>query len=321
MYPIYFPFTFISDPVMQAFSNCFERITIYQPSRSEVPAGMKEWSRKEKLDIRFPLDDVSDEQKLAGILSEYRRLGANHGPKMNHLRAISGSIPFFDDTSISQIRADIKGSDTSSKKKQSPIEAAQIFLVMAQDMDIQRYELDIRLGSFKDKENEFVKSFKKYADNYEDAFEYKRLMPSNEDPGSYKTHERLSGWAQLLKHDQIETGVMLTRSPSIIDHLLENISIMKEFFQLAVPPASFRGIKEWQPDLLECLNNMTNQTWSEQVDRLDELKEKYKGEESDNKLILYVVPETSPGKLFSNFTKENNEIEGQIKNTIIGLLE
>jgi len=55
MRPIYFPFTYIPIPIVQAIHSCFGRAVVYQPSLSNIPEEMK--VHEKKRDNRFMAAD------------------------------------------------------------------------------------------------------------------------------------------------------------------------------------------------------------------------------------------------------------------------
>ena len=107
MKPIYFPFTFISEPIVEALSACFKQTVVYQVSSQKVPEKMQEWSKSGTLDIRIPVE--GDEKKLDKILNDYRAwINLNQGSEIAFLKTQVDKIPIFDETYSSKIRDDIK---------------------------------------------------------------------------------------------------------------------------------------------------------------------------------------------------------------------
>ena len=70
MKPIYFPFTYISEPVVEATGVCFKQLVVYQPSNQKVPEKMQKWAKSGILDIRVPVK--SDEKELDAALRDYK---------------------------------------------------------------------------------------------------------------------------------------------------------------------------------------------------------------------------------------------------------
>ena len=62
MTPVYFPFTFLSQPVAEALTAFFGPIVVYQPLVSNIPQIIKNLEMNGLIDIRVPLK--SDEEKI-----------------------------------------------------------------------------------------------------------------------------------------------------------------------------------------------------------------------------------------------------------------
>jgi hypothetical protein len=85
MKPIYFPFTFISEPVFDALSACFGKIVVYQSSKVNIPENMKEWDNSGKLEIRIPIE--GDEEKIDNILQDFKTWAQLHqGSELSFLK-------------------------------------------------------------------------------------------------------------------------------------------------------------------------------------------------------------------------------------------
>jgi len=76
MKPIYFPFTHISKPVVDALGFCFRQSVVYQPARFTVSENLENWSQDGVLEVRIPFE--GDEERLAAILKDYREWAKLH---------------------------------------------------------------------------------------------------------------------------------------------------------------------------------------------------------------------------------------------------
>ncbi|MBU4289417.1 MAG: hypothetical protein KKI12_14750, partial [Proteobacteria bacterium] len=98
MKPIYFPFTYISEPVLEALSAFFKQIVVYQPSSLNVPESMQKLADSGLLEIRIPVK--GDENKIDNILKDYKSWANIHqGSEMAFFKMNPDKIPFFDDSS------------------------------------------------------------------------------------------------------------------------------------------------------------------------------------------------------------------------------
>ncbi|MBW2010195.1 MAG: hypothetical protein JRI32_00715 [Deltaproteobacteria bacterium] len=148
MNPIYFPFTYVSKPAFRAISACFKKIDVYQPSSQKVPDNMEKWSKSGLLDIHIPVK--GEEDILDKLCKEYKDWGNLHnGPGISFFKTQTDTVPFFDETFPSQIKADIqKKHPIPVEEKPDPLLAARIFLRFAQDFDIQHFEMEEDIQAF-----------------------------------------------------------------------------------------------------------------------------------------------------------------------------
>ena len=85
MKPVYFPFTFISRPVIEAVSACFRQIVVYQPSERHVPEQMRQWAESGMLEIRIPVKE--DEERLEADLSSGRMKQVKYSFPANEIKS------------------------------------------------------------------------------------------------------------------------------------------------------------------------------------------------------------------------------------------
>ena len=163
MKPIYFPFTYISKPAAQALAACFAQTAVYQLSTSKVPDEMRESVDNGILEIRIPVHDNGE--KLDAIVKEYRTWADVHrGSEIGFLKSMADKIPFFDESSSSQIRALIKKTGEkapSPEKTAAPLVHARLFLHMAQELDLQNDRLTRDFVAVEAMEEDFMKADRK----------------------------------------------------------------------------------------------------------------------------------------------------------------
>ena len=122
---MYFPFTYITNQVAQTLHTCFGKTVVYQPSKINLPEEIHNLAQQGIVDIRFPANlENKDEKNLAATLKEYDAWGNLHqgsrGLHPDFFQAMSNNIHFFDDTSASKIKADIKNISAVNSKKREP---------------------------------------------------------------------------------------------------------------------------------------------------------------------------------------------------------
>ena len=83
---------------------------------------MKAWQDEQRLDIRLPLRH--HEKEITSILREYRSWAQHHqGGDISFFKTQGRHIPFFEESSVAQIRKEIKDkgkAETAAGKHNAP---------------------------------------------------------------------------------------------------------------------------------------------------------------------------------------------------------
>lgn len=324
MKPIYFPFTYISKPIAEAIHACFRKFVVYQPSCRKVPEKMQVLEKSGILDIRVPVQ--GDEDRLDALLKDYRAWVNLHGSgKAAFFKTQAGKIPFFDDCSISQIKADIKKKDQDQKSEDSLFNA-KIFLHVAQEFDMQNWEVNRNILLFEEMEQDLIKNLK--GDN-ELSHKKHALNKTLIDDTDYMTADRIKAWAHIMRHDREISGLFITGSKSVFDYLIDKApeaKIAHRFDSIPVCKNRTEKIERWQDDLMQHLDNSAQNSWPVSID--SNIKAPV-DKECDDKvsLTLYLVPEETPIEFFARCIKdkttetEKTNENARFKNTLIGLIE
>ena len=329
MKPVYFPFTYISKPIVQAIGACFRQAVVYQPSKLRIPEEMHRQSESGAFEIRVPVE--GHEGQLAAILTDYENwVNLHPGGVLDYLKAQYDRVPFFDDTSTSQIRADIKG--TARKRPSQDLSddmlKAQFFLHIAQDFDLQNNRLSQDLLHVETMEQNFISSLKG---------ENKILQPQTiaeaklqlKDPGTYMPAERLKAWIQLGQHDQRASGLYITTSRSVFDELMDcapEAEMLAGFDAVPVSESSAGEIERWQDSLLNDLNTLLTNPWPLSTDEMFELPVHKKAAKYVS-IKLFILAGETPPQFFARYfdraslSIEDQTVTGTIKNTLIGIVE
>ena len=139
MKPIFFPYTYISNPVAEAVAACFGRFTVSQPLSGKLPLSMQSLVDKGVIDIRIPVK--GDDRELESAAENYLNwANLNIGGssfKSASLKTLKASAPLLDASLSSQIVADVKKqmNRSATDKLSDPVLAARIFLYFAQEFD------------------------------------------------------------------------------------------------------------------------------------------------------------------------------------------
>lgn len=317
MKPVYFPFTSVSESTLKALSSCFRQMTVYQPSSRKLPQVMREWRENGFLDIRVSGDD----EKLENIIREYRGWAELHKDGgMAFFKTRKDTIPFFDDTSVFEIRASIKkgkaGKETEPEKA-DPLLNARIFLCIAQEFDIQNLELNHDLVSFKKMEQELMSDLRGEASVFET--ENSKTEIPKDDPGHYMTAERLNAWSRLMTQDTESAGVFLTDSQAVLDILLDKTpQTVKLIHSDALSP---REDKKKADELIRHLDVIAENEWPGGVETKIEMPD-HMGD-GDISLRLFVVPGESPSEFFGRCAGHEafQNKGGKYRNTVLGFIE
>lgn len=315
--------------MMTALAACFRQTVVYQPSRLTIPSEMEKWAASNLLDIRIPV--AGHENRLEVLLKDYADWTNLHqAGAVKYLKARHGSTPFFDETSASQIRAEIKAQSRPSQSQEHAeyLLNAALFLHIAQDYDLQNNTLKQDLLSFEAMEQHLFDNLKGENETAPLPTTAKDSL-SIDDPGLYMPLERLKSWALLEQHDQEASGLYITTSRSILDELMERApELVKVFHFDAVPVDANRedGMARWQDGLIETLSLLLTNPWPPSPD----LRFEAPAAKRYNKTValqLYLAAGETPHQFFARSVPgarldvQKEQKETVIKNTVIGVIE
>lgn len=328
MKPIYFPFTYISESVLEALSAFFKQIIVYQPSSLNIPESMQKQADSNLLEIRIPVK--GDENKIDNIVKDYKSWANIHqGSEMAFFKTKPDMIPFFGEFSTSQIKADIKKKERKqqNEKKQDSLLNARIFLHIAQEFDLQNWEINKELLLLEEKASDLIDNLKG-----EDELSFKgndREKALKIDYQSeYMTPDRIIAWTHLLQYDQDMSNLFITNSRSVVEHLVEktpDAKIVLSIDSIPLTNSDDEKREKWQ----NSLNEQLELIFGGSLPASEDIKIKSPFDKDDGKkvsLTLYLVPGESPYKFFTRIAwhktpvKEINK-EAGFNNTLIGFIE
>ena len=328
MKPIYFPFTYISKPAAEALAACFAQTAVYQLATSKIPDEMRESADHGILEIRIPVNDNGE--KLDAIVKEYRTWADVHrGSEIGFLKSMADKIPFFDESSSSQIRAQIKETEkeTPSREKPDPLFHARLFLHMAQELDLQNDRLTRDLVAVDAMEEDFMKELK--GENEDDPARAAAIKAlATDDPGHYMTQERIESWTLLMQQDPQVSGLFITGSRAVLDLLMDRMPEMAEVTRFDAVPAGIPDAEAratWQDELIKHLETLATGPWPAETEAMADPPE-VPGSESTVALTLFIAPGKTPHEFFAHCF-ETDALQGEstdsprFKNTLIGLVE
>jgi hypothetical protein len=172
-----------------------------------------------------------------------------------------GKTPFFDETTINQIRSDIKKyhSPVPRSNQMETEFSARLFLAVAQENDLATASLDQDLSQFKAMEKDFLESLKDADDAAFDRQSYGGTI-WREDPGGKLTEQRIRAWAALAAADDRLPDLMITTSSAVIETLSEIHGVAIRFekltdIRLPIPPDGTAPVlSQVLVDLVNCEN-------------------------------------------------------------------
>ena len=333
MKPTYFPFTYIPKSVGKALSACFRQTSVYQISGTKIPEKMQELVKDGILDIRIPME--INGELLDKILKEYRVwINAHQGTETAFLTAMANKIPFFDENASSQIRADLKktGKQIPPEEKPDSLFNVGLFLHMAQEFDLQKIGLDQDFMNIEAMEDNFMKNLKGEDDDDQPrarAIARKALEMETGDPGHYMTTKRINAWISLMLQDPQASGLFVTTSRAVLEHLIDIVPEMEEVICLDTIPMGDdkeKVLSNWQGGLMEILEKLATENWPAPIDDMANPPE-VPGSETNIALTIYIVPNKTPHEYFADCIEtdmshsESTKTATRFKNTIIGLIE
>ena len=330
--PIYFPYTYVPQWVAETLAACFKRFTVYQPSGRKLPSEMQPWIEANVMEVRVPVQTKDD--ALAKMAKEFRAFAGLHDDSKNLKTAVlgrqQGAIPYFGDSTVSRIVSDVKDNSrpASDRADFDPVFSAQIFLDFAQEFDRQSAELNRDIGVNKRHSRDLLKEI---------SGEKEKSLPATslgaeilvEDPSEYMALDRFQAWLRLFMIDPVDSGIFVTSSPAVFNHLIENLTDSQMVMQAEAMPVN--GAKDdaaisWRDSflmqmkkLIENRGGAAARTFGDVALPQDQL--------SNVRLTLHLVSGHSPADIFGRvFEAQNSDTlksnrSAKAGNFLIGLID
>jgi hypothetical protein len=332
MKPIYFPFTYVSDPVAEALAACFGQFIIYRPAGESLSDRMQSLLSRGVMDVRVPVTENENELKAA--LNNYRTWADLHRggarEKITALKAQMESMPFFSDFSSSKIAGDIKEKSHGQPNSRipDPALAARIFLYFAQEFDRQNHELALDLQRCGEQEADLIRQLKMEDEPVAGEFHIAPLQ-SSDSFADYMISDRLEAWTRIFCRDPEAPGLFVTHSPAILEYLLERASTaarVMNFDSIPLGQEKRDARESWQQkmalNLVRLAEGKPDESSGESIEQLD-----WPPARHTVSLSVYRVPDQTPREFFTqcagiNRTADNSAGgENKIKNTLIAVVQ
>ncbi len=266
--PVYFPSTFIAPSLVEALSLCFDRVIVYQPIGSAPLPEIQPWVTRGFLDIRTPFEDVIDKKTLMAELKHWRTWGAlNELADLSYLKEVGNQIAPVGPVTPKLV-SEIKGTAGSTKKNARDRDiAVQLFLLLAQDLDQQSWEIREQLSGFKQQHKALQDFFR--IDKLEESVGLAGREPfpeSNEDLGGFMIENRMVAWNHLFQKDPDESGLLFTDSPVAHAWLVEPAEKEIELLEFKVPCTQPTAKNlPWKDPLIKLFCTLLATPWTEQL--------------------------------------------------------
>jgi len=332
MKPIYFPFTYVSDPVAEVLSACFGQFVIYRPMGESLSDRMQSLLNRGVMDVRVPVTENENELKAA--LKNYRAWADLHRDgareKITALKAQMESMPFFSEFSSSKIAGDIKEKSHGHPNNRipDPVLAARIFLYFAQEFDRQNHELALDLQRCGEQEADLIRQLKMEDDPVAGEFHIAPLQSSGPF-ADYMISDRLEAWTRIFCRDPEAPGLFVTHSSAILEHLLERASTaarVMHFDSIPLGQENSDAREPWQQkmalNLVRLAEGKPDEFSGESIEHLD-----WPPAHNSVSLSVYRVPHQTPCEFFTQCagiirTADNSVSSGnKVKNTLIALVQ
>jgi hypothetical protein len=279
MIPIFFPTTFISQPTLDMCQEWFEKIIVYQPSDLYIPENYK---KNNRLIVKMPLASQLDIQKFKQEKQSLNALITESGFNLDYLKGRSEDIPFFDESSVNRIRAQIKQKTHQQDQADHKSLLFSLYCQLFQDFDIQQDELDRTLSETDQSHMQLFQALNN--ETSEPIPESKNI----EKKGVLQIQERLKIWFYLYQFDHEKSEILLTDNHDVISEIQEwNDDLNLKF---SINPSQMVNAKQFLKDTLNI-----------QLHQLSLAPEKTK------KMLLYHTEKPLVGPFIpSNFTHCGN---------------
>jgi len=332
MKPIYFPFTYTSDPVAEALAACFGQFIVYRPLTDKVPGQMQTWINKNILTVRIPV--VEDEKELETAAKNYLNWAQVHkggcGIKTAFSKTLKESLPFSGHSLSSQIVTNIKEQmvGSSSAEALDHVMAARIFLYFAQEFDRQSQAVNDDLKWYRQKEADLMRQLK-MDENCLAAESWQEQVQMPDASADYMISDRLEAWTRIMLMDSDGSGLFVTHSPAVLDHLLDRSPTAEKFLHFESIPLGeemITGRDPWQQKLVSNLARIVENKWPALTDEPPDTPA-FPVTGNTVSLSVYLVPNQMPADFFSRCAEikrhESGKAchSGRFKNTLIGLIE
>ena len=235
MKPIYFPSTWISEPVQSILYACFDQVVLYSPHSELVPETHRDLAARERLEIRLLKEEPGD--NLPMRIESYHtwvQLHEGERPDFHKFSALYPAAPR--DPSSREIRSQILNHDRDETPPEDhaadPIKRARLFLAITQQYDQQQASLAKDLHKISGMQRNLLRQLTPEREETESIKPGTPPLESIEIPHPMVA-ERLAAWRLLYRHHRRQTEgdgppppscppLLITADPDVFEHLKDS---------------------------------------------------------------------------------------------------
>ena len=332
MKPIYFPHTYVPQWVAETLAALFKQFTVYQPSGRKLPSEMQPWIEANVMEVRVPVQ--TKDEILAKVAKEFRSFADLHKDSKNLNTTVfwgqREAVPHFGESAVSRIISDVKKSSrsTSAEADFDPLLSAQVFLDFAQEFDRQSAEINQDLSDSERHSRDLFKQISGEKDNDLPATPLGAGIQV-EDPCEYMALGRLHAWIRLFMIDPVDSGLLITSSPTVFNHLIDNLTASQKVMQaegLPVMDANDDAAVFWRDSLLKRMKQLIENRGGpgEHISANIPLPQ---DQRSNVRLTLYLVPGAGAVDTFFRVLGDQKvesyrtNQKAEFSHTLIGLID
>lgn len=315
-----FPFTYLSHSAFMALKALFGAMTIYHPLPDTVPEAMRKWEADHQLHLCFPAS--GNESALHRALSDYRRWAESHAPaQRKFLRFQADQATQSNDTHTFRIRDEIRHRTRGkgSAPAADPLLTARLFLMLAQEYDIQQAEMTNDWAQLQKMENSLFDTL--HGDLPPMAAEAGKMPVDIGAPESVLIAERLGAWSRLMLQDDVPPVMYVTTSREAFEIIADDTpsaDLLPGFDAVSVPLPSIEASRQ----LMSYLDAVAASGGSLENSGKFNILEDHSAHRI--RLTLAVVPDTPAYSIFSRYSGHASlfpENRPPYRHTLLALVE
>ncbi len=227
----FFPATFVTQRTVLAVNRRLGRFALYQPIMDQAPRMLAHLGETAAIELRHPV--IGNETYLLELCRAYDRWGRIHQKDALRLSQLAGS-GFYNQDFAAEIRTEVlkrkNGVEPEAGLKADPMINARMFLQLAQEFDLNEWEIRLSLENAESASKELFEQLRGEGLNTEESFGSGDPAASD-DPCAVMTESRIAAWALLARNDTSPPDLFVTDSRAVMDALTERLPALVRLLQ------------------------------------------------------------------------------------------